>query len=367
MKLITFFCLASITAYSSCKGQSAGQASEKHIVKAVGDTVSALSNSILIVFQGSDGKYWFGSDKDGLYCVDCRTIIHYSIKDGLSNNRIRSIQEDKRGNIYVSSLGGIYKFDGKMFSTLTAVESTSSADNWKLQPDDLWFSMAGKNGEKGAYRYDGKNLYQLYFPKHYMEDEYFASSPNKAWSPYEVYYIYKDHSGSMWFGTSNFGVCRYDGKSFSWLYEDHLTLVPNGGSFGIRSIIEDRKGAFWICNTRYRFRIASGSIKEHGKTLVSYNREKGISGIHASDGADGVYFMSAVEDGKGDLWMATSSQGVWRYDGSQVTHYDVKGEGGAVTLFSIYKDAQGGLWLGSHESGVFKFNGISFERFSPGA
>ncbi|MBK6838526.1 MAG: hypothetical protein IPG90_09810 [Bacteroidetes bacterium] len=40
-----------------------------------------------------------------------------------------------------------------------------------------------------------------------MADDYFKQFPNKAWSPYEVYYIYSDSKGTMWFGTSNFGVC----------------------------------------------------------------------------------------------------------------------------------------------------------------
>jgi len=39
-------------------------------------------------------------------------------------------------------------------------------------------------------------------------------------------------------------VCRYDGKSILWLYEDHLTNLPNGGSFGIRAILEDKNENF---------------------------------------------------------------------------------------------------------------------------
>ncbi|MEJ7625887.1 MAG: two-component regulator propeller domain-containing protein [Ferruginibacter sp.] len=89
-------------------------------------------------------------------------------------------------------------------------ESNSSGNEWKLQPDDLWFK--GNQNENGVYRYDGKSLHHLKFPKHYLSDDYYARFPNNAWSPYEVYTIYKDSKGNMWFGTSNFGICRYDGK-----------------------------------------------------------------------------------------------------------------------------------------------------------
>lgn len=331
----------------------------------LGDTVSMLSESIWIVFQSTNGDYWYGSDTDGAYRYDGKTMIHFSTKDGLSSNRTRGIQEDKQGNIYISTLEGINKFDGHTFTTLTVVPSTSSNDNWKLQADDLWFCTLGKNGENGPCRYDGKNLYQLKFPKHYMADEYYARFPNKAWSPYDVYCIYKDRKGTMWFGTSNFGICRYDGNSFSWLFEDHLTNTPDGGSFGIRSILEDEKGKYWFCNTRYRFNIFPDSIKENGSILVKYERENGIDGIKSADGKGSIYFMSAIKDKEGDIWMATYNGGVWRYDGKKSTHYPVKDKGKYSTIFSIYKDKQDQIWLGTHETGVYKFNGETFEKFTP--
>jgi hypothetical protein len=86
----------------------------------------------------------------------------------LLNDRIRGIQEAHLGNIFVSSLGGINKFDGERFSTLTVVES----NEWKLNPNDLWFSVLGRKDETGLYRYDGKTLHHLKFPKNDMEDEY---------------------------------------------------------------------------------------------------------------------------------------------------------------------------------------------------
>ncbi len=373
MKFNIFFFTIILTMCTSCRGQNASQTTGMGMDKPAGDTVSSLSNSILIVYQATNGTYWFGSDKDGLYCVDTSaslitgssTIRHFSTKHGLLDNRIRSIQEDTHGNIYISSLGGINKFDGHLLTTLTPIKSIPSVNNWKLQPNDLWFSMVGKNGEKGPCRYDGKNLYQLEFPTHYMADAYFKKFPNNAWSPYEVYFIYKDSKGVMWFGTSNFGVCRYDGTSFTWLYEDHLTNTPSGGSFGIRSILEDRKGTFWFCNTRHRFNVLPGSIPDNGKVLINYTREKGIDQIKTADGADHIYFMSILEDSTGVLWMATYKQGVWAYDGNTVTHYELKDGAKDITLYSIYKDRHDVLWLGTHEAGVYRWNGTTFEKFIP--
>lgn len=359
MKTRILLIFSSFILLTSCHGQS--QKSTANI----GNTVSELSKNILLIYQATNGDYWFGSDADGVYRYDGKTIIHFSEKDGLSNNRIRNIQEDKQGNIYFATLGGISKFDGQTFATLTAITSTSANDNWKLNSDDLWFAMTGKNGEKGPYRYDGKNLYQLEFPKHYLADKYFAENPDKPWSPYEVYSIYKDSKGNMWFGTGTFGVCRYDGKSLSWLYEGHLTNIPNGGSFGIRSVIEDTAGRFWICNTNYRYTVSPDSIKENDKVLIKYERQKGIESIKLANGNDFIYFMSAINDNDGNLWLATYDQGVWCYNGKTAKQYIVKDGAKNATLFSIYEDKKGGLWLGTHEAGAYKFNGQTFEKFAP--
>jgi hypothetical protein len=49
------------------------------------------------------------------------------------------------------------------------------------------------------------------------------------------------------------------------MYEEHLTITEEGGSFGIRSIVEDRDDKFWICNTSNRYVILLNSIEENTK------------------------------------------------------------------------------------------------------
>lgn len=349
---------------SACKGQNNPEVYPSSVPLRAGERVGELSNSVWIVFQAANGVYWFGSDKDGLFQYDGKTLIQYTTKHGLSSNQVRSIQEDRHGNIYCATLGGINKFDGKYFSLLEPIISKSADENWKLQPDDLWFSILGKNGQKGPYRYDGKNLYQLQFPKHYLADDYFRKYPNNAWSPYEVYTIYKDSKGNIWMGTGNFGICRYDGHSLSWLYEDHLTNTPNGGSFGIRSILEDQKGQFWFCNSRYRYHILPDIKKDNGKVLINYWKEKGMEDISSVDG-NYTYFLSITEDSSGVLWMATYNEGVWRYNGKEAINYPLKAKGKSITIFSIYKDRKGIIWLGTHNNGAYRFNGDEFEPFRP--
>ena len=362
----TYCCLLVLTFTLSCKGQSSNlEANESIIVPnathLIGDTVAQLDQNIWTVFQDSRYHYWFLTDGQGVYHYDGKTILHYSSKHGLPNDRIRSIQEDDQGNIYIVSLNGVTQFNGQKFTTLPVVES----NDWRLDSKDLWFCILGKTGEYGPYRFDGKTLHHLKFPKHYMEEEYYASNGKHPWSPYEPYTIYKDKAGNIWFGTSELGLCRYDGKTINWMYEKHLTLIEGGGSFGIRSIIEDKEGKFWICNTNYRYDILPTSPDDKDPSRIKYNREKGIENLITTRGKDHIYFMSSCRDDNGDLWLLTYQEGVWHYDGEKVTQYPVKFGDKNVTLFSIYKDKKGQLWLGSHEEGVFKFNGKSFEKYKP--
>jgi ligand-binding sensor domain-containing protein len=168
MKLHTLLLLSILTVFTSCNGQyqkTVDIKSEQTFKTTAGDTVSELDKTIFIVFQANNNDYWFGSDGQGVFRYDGKTIFHFATKDGLCNNRIREIKEDKSGNIFFTTLEGISKFDGQKFTTLPVIESTE----WKLEQDNLWFNGPGENG---PYRYDGESLYHLEFPKHYNTPQF---------------------------------------------------------------------------------------------------------------------------------------------------------------------------------------------------
>jgi ligand-binding sensor domain-containing protein len=359
--LQTTFLFSLWIVFTSCQGQKPYKAetNEQESDAERFDTVTALGDSIWYIYQDKRGNYWFGSNGEGVFRYDGKFIVNFTTENGLCSDSIRQIQEDEDGNMYFSTMSGINKFDGNKFSTLKPIKSK----DWKLEKKDLWFAMQGKRNEHGPYRYDGKTLYNLEFPKHFLHDEFYENGINPFVSPYEVYTIYKDRRGDIWFGTSVFGACRYDGRSIKWMYERDLTIVPAGGSFGIRSIFEDREGHFWFCNTWHRFIIKE---KETAKSdRLKYEKVAGIGNANIFGGDDYIYFSFIVEDDDGAIWLTTWDQGVYKYDGKNIVHYAVKNGLADVNLVSMYKDNQGNLWLGTPESGTYKFNGSAFERFVP--
>ena len=180
-----------------------------------------------------------------------------------------------------------------------------------------------------------------------------------------MYVIFRDSTGAVWFGTSCFGACRYDGETFTWISDDEMTELDDGPSFGVRGIVEDRDGKFWLSNTLYRYDVPSTRSTDRKPGAPTFRKKTGVGVPEGKQDSGYSYFMSGVKDDQGDLWFATYGAGVWRYDGKNMTRYAVTDGGKPMTIFSIYKDRQGVLWLGTHAAGAYRFNGKAFERFGP--
>ena len=329
-----------------CNGQTI-----KHKVKTdiivKGDIVAELGKSIMLIYQDKNNNYWFGSWETGVYKYDGKELVNYTTKHGLLNNKIDEIKEDQLGNIYFVSANAssaISKFNGTSFTTLKAVPS----DDWILESTDMWFKYSYGNTGK-VYRYDGITLFELQLPK----------PPNLS-NPFDVYSIYTDRKGNIWFGTNPVGVCRFDGKSFEWITEEDLTEFRNGGANGVRSITEDKNGDFWF-NTENRYSIYDSTTLKSDKF---YTRHESIGGLDGKKDSDLDEYLSTVRDHNNNLWFVTYRDGVWKYDGKNITHYVIQDNSKDITLFSIYKDNKGDLWLGTHENGAYKFNGKTFEKFT---
>lgn len=332
---------------------------------ALGEIVAEIDDSCWVVFQDKDDNYWFGSDGRGVSRYDGKTITRFTTKHGLSHDQVRSIrQHGPTGHILVETNGGVSRFDGERFVTLPVTTPKSPDDGWVLDPNDVWISSL--SGVKGPQRYDGRTLYVLELPKSPHFDAWRARLPTVTWDPYEVWCIYSDRSGHLWFGTAGLGLCRFDGTTREWMFESHLSELAGDRHFGIRSILQDRDGAFWICNTQFRFLMQPRGEAHAPTGQVAYTRQPGIdlSGTTLSDPYH--YFMSITDDDRGHLWMATYMHGVFEYDGERITRHPVRDDAGAdITMFSIYRDRRGVLWVGTHEHGPYRFNGKSFERFRP--
>ncbi len=320
-----------------------------------------IDDNIRSIFQDKTGTYWFGTNASGVVRYDPKQAVGKSLtqfteKDGLANDQIQSIQEDKAGNLWFGTgRFGVSRFDpggadGKTFTTFTTKESLELNNDWKKEPDDLWFYAGG-----GVYRYNGHSLTYLPFPKPDFDAKY-SPKPPELLSRYAVYCTLKDSKGNLWFGTQANGVCRYDGKTFTWFTEKDLAGPAVLGLF------EDKNGNIWFGNN------GSGLFRYDGKSLTNFTEEIGLSNkeFRASNkpGPDTLARIYSInEDNTGNLWIGTVDAGVWRYDGNHLTNYTTKDGLTSNAVNTIYKDKKGELWFGTDRNGVCKFNGLSFTKF----
>lgn len=325
-----------------------------------GQVVAEIDPRIWRIHQHGDGDYWFGSNGNGVYRYDGESITNYTETDGLSGRQVRGIVEDSKGTLFISTIDGVSKFDGEEFTTLEFVDAPPDGGGWVLNPEDVWIVF--KPGVHGPCRYDGEKLYNMKLSKSPVEDALRAKYPDSDFPPSAVYSIYEDRRGHLWFGTANAGLCRYDGRALSWMYEEPLTITPSGGAFGIRSVYEDRAGDFWICNTRQRFAISREVTRDGEFSLLDYETKAGLPDATLDTDENFRFYHSMTEDAVGALWMVCGGDGAWRYDGEVVKRYPI-GEGAYAV--SIYRDHGGKLWVGTLEHGIHVFEGESFEPFRP--
>ncbi len=336
-----------------------------------------IDNNIRSIFQDTKGNYWFGTNGAGVYRYDPnqpvgKALTQFTEKDGLANNQVQSIQEDNSGNIWFGTGGfGVSRYDGRTFTTLTTKESlqvsSSSDKEWNVEPNDLWFYAGG-----GVYRYNpkrevGNSLTYLPFPKPDFDTKYVPNPPDRL-SRYAVYCTLKDKKGNLWFGTQAMGVCRYDGRSFTWFTDKGLAGPAVLGLF------EDKNGNIWFGNN------GGGLFRYDGINLTNFTEEKGLgnkefrtAGKPSPGTLARIYAIN--EDNNGVLWIGTVDAGVWRYapstrsgeqlraGGNNLTNYTTKDGLTSNAVNTIYKDKKGELWFGTDGDGICKFNGLSFTKF----
>ncbi|MFM7295674.1 MAG: two-component regulator propeller domain-containing protein [Planctomycetota bacterium] len=314
------------------------------------------------ILQDSKGTYWFGSWKEGVCRFDGRSLTYFTVADGLSDNQIRSIREDKDGVIWFEGGVGLSGFDGEKIITPTNRNYTSR-DDWRLGTGDLWFKEDGVAGateleaRPGVYRYDGKTFTYLAYP---------ITAERDRMSAYATTCISKGKSGKLWFATYS-AVFGFDGTSFTIIDDKSLGLDEGNGSLHVRCVFEDSKDRLWIGNNGIGVLLHDGHTatqftQEHGLGKLGSHggRTKPLPGDVTGDSPSMHRVFSIGEDRDGNIWFGTVEHGAWRYDGKSLRNFTAADGLTSKDILGIYTDRHGDLWLAG--SGVFKFNGESFVR-----
>ena len=306
-----------------------------------------FTSGIRAIFQDSRGNYWFGSHNEGVSVYNGISFQYFTTSDGLSDNQIRSIQEDNNGKIWIETAKGASMYDKGTFSTYST-DFNKPGYEWNATNGDLWF-YAGEDG--GINRFDGINMNYLIFPKPKNEnlDNY-----------YGVTDISKEPDGKVWIATSA-ALFNYDGKMVTIF--DHKTLnLKDNELLHIRSVLADSKGRIWIGNN------GIGVLLMEGNSIINFSEKNNLiyptSTRRGDKSQPGTleHVFAIEEDSEGNIWFGDRDTGAWKYDGKTLKNYIIDTKLNTQMIWSIYKDPNKNLLFGMAEGGVYKFNGKTFDK-----
>jgi ligand-binding sensor domain-containing protein len=354
-----------------------------------------LSQSVIYsLFQDSRGFIWVGT-QDGLNRFDGYSFIKFlhipSDTNSLSDNWVYSISEDKNGNLWIGTRRGLcmYNFALNKFNRF--------AHNPEYQNDPYRDNVYGcAVSKEGKIYTNTPPLVNIFDPKskkltHYMnsiganqkveerslpiiidkEDivwaatisglarfdpktEKFTNFVNKATdnnsiSNSSVLALFEDDQNRIWIGTHS-GIDVFN-KNDNRFYRNPIVL--NNSSVLVRSIVQDKKGFYWI------------GTQGNGMLKLSYENNKITiqNQITSKDQLspsflNNSFVNSLFIDQSQNLWIGTLN-GLDKTDlkDPKFRLYRKSSESNSIDLLdnviaSIYKDSKGNVWVGNWGKGL---------------
>ena len=307
-------------------------------------------------------------------------FTHLTSYDGLSDNRINSILQDRRGFMWFATEDGLNRYDGNTF----VVYKNNSDDPNTLSANLIQNLIEDGHGNLWIGTWGGLNKLDP-TTERFTHYRYNPDNPNSI-SDDRVKSLARDSRGYLWVGTVDGGLNKFDQatETFTRYRND-----SDGQFVGeINSIIEDSHRDIWFTGPRGLFhvspqtgqitrlpasidRLAADYLSEDKAgnlwmlayspvaLLVKYDRQaERFTAYPFGEGAVGVPFSNILEDGQNGLWVA-SSQGLYHFDlqTEQFTYRVQRDETTPDSLSdnsvsSIYRDRAGLLWVGTETGGL---------------
>jgi ligand-binding sensor domain-containing protein len=354
--------------FISCNGQSSTSwntnnqtEQEPKLVR----TMTTKNENVQCELLDKDGNLWFSIKGEGAYRYDGKSFTNFTTKDGLCNNNVGSIIQDRAGNILLGTNRGICKYDGNKFKPFPIPDTLGITCMLEDKDGNLWFGT----WTNGIYRYNGKTL------------DNFLNSNNQEYNLERnkqlILDILQDRNGNVWFSSWNGGgAWRYDGKEFKNFLPpaDYYKANQDKRNFNnpkitfenspstryspskdhitddmIFSMTEDNTGNIWFATRDH------GICYYDGKTFTNIGRNQGFGSRGAS---------AILQDEKNGFWISTFDSGVWYYD--RKTFKNFTENDGLVNnaVMNIMKDKNGHVWFGTKFFGLSRYDGKIFTTFS---
>lgn len=309
-------------------------------------------------------------------------VRNISTEQGLSHHSVNAIWQDEFGFIWIGTLDGLNRYDGRHFKVFKP-----EADNpYSITENNIRQVCGDGDGHLYIRGLSSLSEFDMRTQRFKMLSDKIKGicvSSGCLWVSYtDVISVY-DRAGGQFiekfrFSDKNMSDVVIDGFAvgkngliYTWTVSDGLFVINENGNIirhlnveNVRSVLEDSKGNVWIATSSDGVRV----LMTDGQTL-QYSYTAGDD--------EGTFnnVRSVCEDKNGDMWMSTYG-GLVKLDThtGQMTHCRYESEHEAFNVLSItpmFYDRQGTLWFGSFHNGVSYYNPdaekYNIYRATPGA
>ncbi len=312
-------------------------------------TVQGLSNNAIVaIHQDKLGHMWFGT-RNGLNRYNGVDVKVYRSKpeqkETISSDDILSILEDRDGALWVGTYNGLNKFDPET-ETFKRYQNQKFQDNiivnnfvicsTEMPDGELWFGTA-----------NGISIYDK--SRDRFINTYRGTIKENKKALKNIQRIFCDSSNTVWLGTTT-GLVKLVSRQNQNFKFKKIDYKINGRALFIQDIIEIERGVFGIA-TKYNGFLLFDTAKEKFSRLPF----KGLS-----DKTD-VRGLERANDG--NLWLGTTSGVYIITPNEKVVH--VKENQNTFSglsqnfIKSIFKDQNGSIWLGTYTGGANIWNKVN--------
>ncbi len=282
--------------------------------------------TILDIYFDKNQNVWFATLMNG--ACQCNLLSNslnwITENEGLSNNHIRCIVQDRSGNYWLgTSGGGVCNYFGKQFvhfDTHAGLGGNFIYSIYKDSRNRLWIGTS----TNGLTVLDSARF------KIYNTVSGFANVKVKA--------IIEDNHGNLYFGT--------DGNGVYVLSDSVFTSLPQFNGMYVRGFDKDKQGSIWMAtagNGLYNI-VPSG---EDGKNniVVHYTVSEGLLNDRLT---------SLHIDQQSRIWYGTELNGVGIFTPEKNTTESLTLKNGLPSnaIRSLCEDRQGNLWIGTAGDGI---------------
>jgi ligand-binding sensor domain-containing protein/two-component sensor histidine kinase len=270
-----------------------------------------------------------------------------TVQNGLSNNKVTCMVQDKRGFIWIGTNDGLNRFDGSNFLIFrnrpadnTSISGNIITDLLEDKNEILWIATADGGMTKYDYRLPPAQQFKQF--KHLASDD--SSIPINI-----ITSLLEDQYGYLWLATSGKYVLRFDKKT------ERFDEPVRKGPKNMLDLCLDENGIIWAG------RQGGGILKINTRTLESVMDDR-YNNLYAKLPHAAV--SSLFIDKDKNIWFGSWDKLLFRVD-AKTKHEQAFGNDPGIGKFTndeiqaFAQDRHGRIWMGGKYFGLTLFDPVA--------